>query len=64
MSRKHHDEIPSSTDRRSFLTGAAALGAAATALTSRPANAEVKFPTQPGRFGAGGAAGAPGSVFS
>ena len=49
-------------NRRSFLTGAAALGAAA--VTARTAQAEVRFPVKPGSYAAGGATGVPGSVFS
>src|SRR5690348_2631746 len=51
-------------DRRHFLTGAAAVGAAVGALASTKASAEVRFPTEPGKFGSGGAAGRPGSTFS
>jgi hypothetical protein len=63
MSRKLRDAPPKDTDRRSFLTGAVALGAAAGALAVSPAEAEVQFPKQAGKFGAGGAAGMPGTVF-
>ena len=51
MSRDDRKESPASTDRRSFLTGAAALGAAVGTLAATGAQAEVKFPTQPGKFG-------------
>jgi carotenoid cleavage dioxygenase-like enzyme len=54
------DEIlepqPASAARRAFLTGAAALGAAVGTLGSAGADAEVRFPTERGKFGAGGAA--------
>jgi carotenoid cleavage dioxygenase len=63
MSRKSRDARPDDSDRRSFLTGAVALGAAAGALAATPADAEVQFPKQAGKFGAGGAAGMPGTVF-
>ncbi len=55
MSRRHDDERGSSLDRRTFLTGAAALGAAAGTLAAPQARAEVAFPTERGKFGAGGA---------
>ena len=55
---------PQSTDRRDFLTGAVALGAAAGALVAAPAAAEVRFPTQPGKFGSGGLSGTPANGFS
>ena len=63
MSRDKREADSAAVDRRNFLTGAAALGAAVGTLASSNASAEVRFPTQPGKFGSGGAAGTPGSVF-
>lgn len=51
-----NDEKTLDADRRSFLTGAAALGAAAASLgAAGTAQAEVRFPKERGTFGAGGA---------
>src|SRR5690349_6893828 len=58
------DGRQTAVDRRGFLTGAAALGAAVGTLAASTASAEVRFPTEPGKFGSGGAAGRPGSTFS
>jgi carotenoid cleavage dioxygenase len=52
-----HDNHDTNIDRRRFLAGATALGAAAgAALAPQAAQAEVQFPKQRGQFGAGGAA--------
>jgi carotenoid cleavage dioxygenase-like enzyme len=64
MSKDNQDNERHRTDRRGFLTGAAALGAAVGALVAPSAKAEVRFPTQQGKFGAGGATGILGSAFS
>ena len=40
------------TNRRTFLTGAAAIGAAVGALAPATAGAEVRFPTERGKYGA------------
>src|SRR5262245_30410226 len=53
MDRKRDGET-GSLDRRDFLTGAAALGAAAGALATGNARAEVSFPKERGKFGSGG----------
>jgi len=55
MSRKHDDAQGASVNRRTFLTTAAALGAAAGTLAAPAAHAEVAFPKERGKFGAGGA---------
>jgi len=52
------------SNRRSFITGAAAITAAAGALTLPAQAAEVRFPKERGKFGSGGAVGAPGTTFS
>jgi carotenoid cleavage dioxygenase-like enzyme len=56
MSRNQKDNQGASLDRRSFLTGAAAVGAAVGTLATSTANAEVQFPKERGKFGSGGAA--------
>ena len=64
MTDKEHDPgDQNALERRRFLTGAAALGAAVGSLAAAPASAEVRFPTEPGLFGSGGSTGRPGSVF-
>ena len=63
MSRNNRSDQPSSADRRTFLTSAAALGAAG-ALVSATAQAEVQFPKQPGKFGSGGTSGMPANGFA
>ena len=64
MTHDEHDrDDKNALDRRRFLTGAGALGAAVGALAAAPASAEVRFPTEPGLFGSGGSTGRPGSVF-
>jgi len=55
MGRRQDDRQGSSLDRRKFLTGAAAIGAAAGSLVAPAARAEVQFPKERGKFGAGGA---------
>ncbi|MDR2215450.1 MAG: carotenoid oxygenase family protein [Nevskiaceae bacterium] len=63
MAEQSSSDKPASTDRRGFLT-AAALGGAAAALAAPGARAEVQFPTERGKFGAGGSAAMPGSPMS
>jgi carotenoid cleavage dioxygenase len=67
MSRKDHEQLPSA-DRRTFLSGAALSGAAvlgaASVLGSSAAQAEVKFPKEPGKFGSGGTGSTPANGFS
>lgn len=53
MNRRKEDGQPT-LDRRNFLAGAAAVGAAAGALVAPAVQAEVRFPTERGKFGAGG----------
>ncbi|MEO8315932.1 MAG: carotenoid oxygenase family protein, partial [Pseudomonadota bacterium] len=55
MSNKIRDDQASSIGRRDFLTGAAAAGAAAVGtIAATPAQAEVQFPKERGKFGSGG----------
>jgi carotenoid cleavage dioxygenase len=61
MSDQNPGDRPKSTDRRTFLTGAAAIGAAVGALAPSKAEAEVRFPTEPGKYGTGGSAGTGGA---
>jgi hypothetical protein len=58
MKKNEKDGHEPSTSRRDFLTGAAALGAAtaATLAAAPAAQAEVRFPADRGRYGAGGVA--------
>jgi carotenoid cleavage dioxygenase len=56
MNHDHRDDDIPAVDRRRFLAGAAALGTAVGTLSARPAQAEVAFPTERGKFGSGGAA--------
>jgi hypothetical protein len=57
MSRKERSEQLPSADRRTFLSGASALGSTA-------AQAEVKFPKEPGKFGSGGTGSTPANAFA
>jgi carotenoid cleavage dioxygenase-like enzyme len=53
MNSNRDDGRGSSLDRRSFLTGAAAIGAATVGTLAAPAaHAELQFPRQQGKFGA------------
>jgi carotenoid cleavage dioxygenase-like enzyme len=66
MGRKDREQLPSA-DRRTFLSGAALSGAvlgAAGVLGSAAAQAEVKFPKEPGKFGSGGTGSTPANGFA